>query len=45
LFVDVKGVYPDASKMSVVGEVVEDIISNVQKDVSLHADGECDCVH
>ncbi|GFZ49424.1 hypothetical protein JCM24511_07544 [Saitozyma sp. JCM 24511] len=38
LFVDVKGVYPDASKMSVVGEVVEDIISNLQKDVSLHAD-------
>lgn len=38
LFVDVKGLYTDAGKMAVVGEVVEDIVQKLEKD-TLHDDG------
>jgi len=40
LFVDVKGVYSSSNKMSIVGEVVEYIVSQLEKDASLHDDGE-----
>lgn len=40
LFVDIKSLYTDAEKMVAVGEVVEDVIESLQKDASLHADGE-----
>ena len=39
LFVDVKGLYADAAKMRVVGEVVEEVIADLEKEKSLHADG------
>jgi peptide alpha-N-acetyltransferase len=39
LFVDVKGVYSDAAKMTAVGEIVEEVISQLQKEVSLHGEG------
>lgn len=40
LFVDVKGLYTDADKLAIVGEIVEETVSNLEKDVSLHGDGE-----
>lgn len=40
LFVDIKGIYRDGAKMSIVGEVVEDIVSKLRADASLHGDGE-----
>ncbi|WWD18986.1 hypothetical protein CI109_103443 [Kwoniella shandongensis] len=36
LFVDVKGVYTDATKMTAVGEIVEEIVSKLQKDSTLN---------
>lgn len=39
LFVDVKGLYTDAGKMAVVGEVVEEIVQKLEQD-KLHGDGE-----
>ena len=40
LFVDVKGVYIDyPEKMAVVGEIVEEIIGQLSKDLGLHDDG------
>lgn len=39
LFVDVKGLYTDAGKMAVVGEVVQDIVSKLEQE-ELHKDGE-----
>ncbi|WWD02421.1 hypothetical protein V865_000460 [Kwoniella europaea PYCC6329] len=39
LFVDVKGVYNDSEKMKVVGEIIEDIVSRLEKDASLSDDG------
>jgi hypothetical protein len=39
LFVDVKGVYIDAERMRMVGEIVEEIIFQLEKDSSLHDDG------
>lgn len=41
LFVDVKGVYVEASKMEIVGEILEETIVSLEKDASLHDDGEC----
>lgn len=38
LFVDVKGVYADAAKMVTVGEVVEEIVSKLEAEASLHGD-------
>lgn len=38
LFVDVKGLYTDGDKMKTVGEIVEDIVSQLEKE-SLHDDG------
>ncbi|KAK8854865.1 hypothetical protein IAR55_003604 [Kwoniella newhampshirensis] len=38
LFVDVKSVYSDASKMTAVGEIVEEIVSKLEKDASLGGD-------
>ncbi|WWC71667.1 uncharacterized protein I206_105625 [Kwoniella pini CBS 10737] len=38
LFVDVKGVYTDSTKMKVVGEIVEEIVSKLEKDASLSDD-------
>ena len=40
LFVDVKGVYADSAKMAAVGEIVEEIISSLENETSLHGDGE-----
>lgn len=40
LFVDVKGVYTDAAKMTVVGEVMEEIVAKLEGEHSLHGDGE-----
>jgi len=40
LFVDVKGVYVEASKMEIVGEILEETITSLEKDASLHDDGE-----
>jgi peptide alpha-N-acetyltransferase len=40
LFVDVKGVYVDAKRMEIVGEILEETISQLEKDASLHDDGE-----
>jgi len=39
LFVDVKGVYVDADKMAIVGEVIEDIVKALKAETSLHGDG------
>jgi CII-binding regulator of phage lambda lysogenization HflD len=39
LFVDVKGVYSDPSRMSVVGEIFEEVISSLEKEISLHGNG------
>lgn len=39
LFVDVKGLYTDAGKMAVVGEVVEEIVQDLESD-KLHDDGK-----
>nr|XP_019044577.1 peptide alpha-N-acetyltransferase [Kwoniella bestiolae CBS 10118]OCF23507.1 peptide alpha-N-acetyltransferase [Kwoniella bestiolae CBS 10118] len=38
LFVDVKGVYTDAEKMKIVGEIVEEIVGKLEKDASLSND-------
>ena len=40
LFVDVKGVYVDASRMAIVGEILEDIVKSLENGSSLHGDGE-----
>ena len=40
MFVDVKGVYVDAKRMEIVGEILEETISQLEKDASLHDDGE-----
>ena len=39
LFVDVKGLYRDASKMAAVGEIVEDLVVDLEKE-KLHDDSE-----
>ncbi|WVQ81930.1 hypothetical protein IAT38_004057 [Cryptococcus sp. DSM 104549] len=39
LFVDIKGVYSDAAKMTAVGEIVEGIISKLEKNATLNDDG------
>lgn len=39
LFVDVKGLYTDAGKMALVGEVVEEIVQKLEQG-SLHDDGK-----
>ena len=39
LFVDVKGLYRDASKMAAVGEIVEELVVDLEKE-KLHDDGE-----
>ena len=39
LFVDVKGLYRDASKMAAVGEIVEELVADLEKE-KLHDDGE-----
>jgi hypothetical protein len=39
LFVDVKGLYRDASKMAIVGEIVEELVVDLEKE-KLHDDGE-----
>jgi hypothetical protein len=38
LFVDVKGLYRDASKMAAVGEIVEELVVDLEKE-KLHDDG------
>ncbi|ORY35432.1 NMDA receptor-regulated protein 1-domain-containing protein [Naematelia encephala] len=38
LFVDVKGVYQDATKMAVVGEIMEELVAELEKNASLHND-------
>lgn len=40
LFVDVKGLYSDVAKMALVGEVMEDIVKQLEQE-KLHDDGEC----
>jgi peptide alpha-N-acetyltransferase len=40
LFVDVKGVYTNANRMAIVGEIMQELISDLEKDTSLHSDGE-----
>jgi hypothetical protein len=40
LFVDVKGVYVEAAKMEIVGEILEETIAALEKDASLHNDGK-----
>ena len=40
LFVDVKGVYTDAEKLAIVGEILEETVSKLEEDVSLHGDGK-----
>lgn len=40
LFVDVKGVYRDAAKMAIVGEIIEEITEKLKAKTSLHGDGE-----
>jgi hypothetical protein len=40
LFVDVKGVYVDSEKMKIVGEIVENLIVQLEADSGLHEDGE-----
>lgn len=39
LFVDLKGIYRDADKMSAVGDIVADIVKKLQAEESLHGDG------
>ncbi|OCF40829.1 peptide alpha-N-acetyltransferase [Kwoniella heveanensis CBS 569] len=39
LFVDVKGVYSDSAKLNAVGEIVEEIVSKLEKEKSLNDDG------
>ncbi|WVQ74848.1 hypothetical protein IAR50_004455 [Cryptococcus sp. DSM 104548] len=39
LFVDVKSVYADSSKMTVVGEIVQEIVSKLEKESTLANDG------
>ncbi|KIR99663.1 peptide alpha-N-acetyltransferase [Cryptococcus deuterogattii 2001/935-1] len=39
LFVDIKSIYSDQQKMTAVGEIVEDIISKLEKDSTLSNDG------
>ncbi|KAK4688996.1 N-alpha-acetyltransferase 15/16, NatA auxiliary subunit, partial [Tremellales sp. Uapishka_1] len=38
LFVDVKGVYGDAEKMKIVGDIVEEIVAKLEKDAGLYDD-------
>ena len=43
LFVDIQGVYTGSpEKMATVGEIMEEVISQLEKDDGLHDDGECD---
>jgi len=40
LFVDVKGIYTSSpEKMAIIGEMLEEIISQLQRDNGLHDDG------
>jgi peptide alpha-N-acetyltransferase len=39
LFVDIKGLYRDASKMTAVGEIVEGLIVDLEQE-KLHDDGK-----
>jgi tetratricopeptide (TPR) repeat protein len=41
LFVDVKGLYRDASKLKIVGEIMEDLITSLENE-KLHDDGMWD---
>lgn len=38
LFVDVKGVYRDTAKLLAVGEILDDLISKLESETSLHGD-------
>lgn len=39
LFVDIKSLYQNGDKMAVVGEIVEDVVTKLEAETSLHGDG------
>jgi HEAT repeat protein len=39
LFVDIKSLYENSDKMAVVGELVEDVVTKLEAETSLHGDG------